>query len=269
MNRRIQQPQSVDVEGVRRLDVRLVGGRLDVVGGEVDDLGRARVEVSSVDGPLEVEVVDGTLRIAHERSVGGGILDWMSGLRRANAVVSVSVPRDTDVSVRLVTADGLVSGIAGTDATVRSVSGNLTIDGVSARISARTVSGDLQTRGVAGDLSLRTVSGDLTVAGGRSGRVGAESVSGDVTLDLDLEDGADVRVKTVSGALRMRVPPDTGLALDVRSVSGSLEAAFDGVLVQTAPGKRTLSGRIGSGQGSLQAKSVSGDVVIVPRAVLP
>ena len=79
---RIDEPQSLDLTGVRRLDVRVVAGSVDVVGrpaaanpdGGADD-GAAHLEVSRVDGPLIVTLEGDTLTIAHERLSWSGLLD--------------------------------------------------------------------------------------------------------------------------------------------------------------------------------------------------
>ena len=68
---------------------------------------------------------------------------------------------------------------------MKSVSGDVTLDGVRSDITAQTVSGDLETRQLLGTLRFTTVSGDLTVVNGASDAVKAETVSGDLTLDLD------------------------------------------------------------------------------------
>ena len=88
---RIETPQSLDLEGVRRLEVRMVAGNVDVVGRTEDaDSGAAQVEVSQLDGPLTVSLENGTLTIVHERLTWGGLLDWVGNNRRASATVSVS-----------------------------------------------------------------------------------------------------------------------------------------------------------------------------------
>src|ERR1700710_2303152 len=186
---RIDSPQSIDVTGVRRLNVRMVAGSVDVVGSsEGADDGAAHVEVSQIEGPLLVTLEGDTLTIAHERLTWGGLFDWV-GNRKASAIVSVSVPEGCPVELGVVSADAVVSGITA-DTKVKSVSGSVTLDGVHADISSQTVSGDLETRQLTGRLRFTTVSGDLTVVEGSSGRVNAETVSGDLTLDLEVPDGA-------------------------------------------------------------------------------
>lgn len=266
---RIEQPQSLDLTGVRRLQVRMVAGRIDVVGRTEDaDAGAAHLEVSSIDGPLDVSLENGTLTISHERLTWGGLLDWVGG-RKARAEISLSVPVDCPVELGVVSADATVSGIAADRTAVKSVSGDVTLDGVRSDISAQTVSGDLEARQLAGRLSFKTVSGDLTVVAGHSDSVRAETVSGDLALDLDLHRDGRIDVSSVSGDVTVRMPADAGLRVDVKSMSGSLDSAFDGVHTERKPGSVRLRGQVGDGAATLSAKTVSGDVILLQRAALP
>lgn len=261
---RVESPQSIDLEGVRRLNVRMVAGSADVVGRTEDAAaGAAQVEVTDVDGHLLVTKDGDTLTVSHEKLTWGGLFDWASN-RRASAVVSISVPADCPVELGVVSADAVVSGISG-PTTVKSVSGDVTLDGVRADINAQTVSGDLESRQLHGGLSFKTVSGDLTVAHGTSGRVRAETVSGDVTLDLDVPRDGSVDVTSVSGEVTLRLPSAVGLAVEVRTMSGRLSSAFDGVQSERKPGKATMRGTVGDGAGELRAKTVSGDVTLLRR----
>src|SRR4051812_28073238 len=85
-------------EPVRRLDVRIVAGRVDVV---PTDGTESRVEVSDIDGPpVRVRVSDGTLSIAHDDLHWRGVLGWaVSSVGRRRAVVSVAVPRECAASI--------------------------------------------------------------------------------------------------------------------------------------------------------------------------
>ena len=263
---RIESPQSFDLEGVRRLEVRMVAGSVDVVGRTEDaEAGGAQVEVTEVDGTLVVTLEDGILTVQHERLTWGGLLDWV-GNRKARAVVSISVPADCPVELGVVSADAVVSGISADRTAVKSVSGDITLDGVRSDISAQTVSGDLETRQLAGSLRFSTVSGDLTVVDGASEIVTAETVSGDVTLDVQLGTGGRIDVSSVSGNVTVRVPESTGMRVEVRTMSGSLDSAFDGLSSERKPGSSKLRGQVGTGAGQFTAKTVSGDVTLLRRA---
>ncbi|MDQ1617060.1 MAG: hypothetical protein QOJ60_2999 [Actinomycetota bacterium] len=261
---RIETPQSLDLEGVRRLNVRMVSGSVDVVGRTEDaESGAAHIEVSEVDGPLQINLDGDTLTITHEKLTWGGLLDW-TGRKRASAVVSVSVPASCPVELGVVSADAVVSGID-SPTKVKSVSGDVTLDGVRADISAQTVSGDLESRELAGVLKFTTVSGELTVVDGRSDRVKAETVSGDIILDLDLLPDASIDLNSVSGDVTLRFADHVGLKVEVNTMSGDLESAFGGVSSNRKPGRATMKGEIGDGSGRLRANTVSGDVVLLRR----
>jgi hypothetical protein len=261
---RIDSPQALDLEGVRQLNVRMVAGSIDVVGSsEAASSGGAHLEVSQLEGALTVTLEGDTLTISHEKLTWGGLLDWV-GSHKARAVVSVSVPDACPVELGVVSADAVVSGISG-DTKVKSVSGNVTLDGLHANISAQTVSGDLETRRVQGKLRFTTVSGDLTVVDGSSAQVKAETVSGDVTLDLDATPGARIDLNSVSGDVTLRLPDTAGLQVEAKTMSGSLDSAFDGVVRDGKPGRSTMRGSVGSGDGLLQAKTVSGDITLLRR----
>jgi hypothetical protein len=261
---RIQEPQSLDLEGIRRLNIRLVAGSADVVGRSEDaESGAAHIEVSELKGPLMVSREGDTLTITHEKLTWGGLFDWVSN-RHAEAVVSVSVAEDCPIEIGLVSADAVVSGIVARTK-VKSVSGSVTLDGCTADISAQTVSGDLESRQLSGSLDFTTVSGDLTVVNGSSDKVRAETVSGAVTLDLDMPSGGKVELASVSGDLTVRLPESAGLEVEFKSMSGKLDSAFGEVHSERKPGKVTMRGRVGTGSGKLRAKTVSGDVTLLRR----
>lgn len=263
---RVEKPQSIDLEGVRGLKVRMVGGSVDVVGRTEDaESGAAQVEVSEVKGVLLVTLDGNVLTVAHERLTWGGLLDW-PGNRKASAVVSISVPADCPVELGVVSADAVVSGMSADRANVKSVSGSITLDGVRSDIVAQSVSGDLETRQLAGTLDFTTVSGDLTVVDGSSDAVKAETVSGDITLDLSLAPGGRISTSSVSGDVMVRMPDSTGLSVTFTTMSGSLTSNFDGMRSERRPGRSTMSGQLGSGGGELSAKTVSGDVTLLRRA---
>ena len=260
----IEEPTTLDLTGVRRLEIRVVAGSVNVVGQTPDDAGSARVEVSELEAPLRITQRGDVLTIAHERLTWGGLLDWVGGNRNATAVVSVAVSEDCPVELGVVSADAVVSGInAGTK--VKSVSGDVTLDGVRADVSAQTVSGDLETRDLEGDLHFSTVSGDLTVVDGSSGKLRAETVSGDLTLDLDVRAGGRIDLNSVSGDLTLRLPDSAGLSVEVKTMSGGLDSAFSEVHTERKPGRATLRGTVGAGSGQLRANTVSGDVTLLRR----
>ncbi|MGW2353398.1 DUF4097 family beta strand repeat-containing protein [Actinacidiphila glaucinigra] len=260
----VTEPHKMVVDGsVDTLHVRVVNGAVNVVG--VDE-GPARLEVSELDGPpLIVSHEGGTLTVTYEDLPWKGLLKWLDrkGWRR-HAVVSLAVPQRTNVSVGVVGASAVVSGISDRTA-VRGVNGDITLVGQAGPVTAETVAGNVEAQAVSGDLRVNTVSGDLTVVEGSGATVKADSVSGNMVLDLDPRSGADVRLTSVSGEIAIRIPDPGDAEVDANTTSGDVSCAFDELRVSGQWGAKRISGRMGSGGSRLKATTVSGAIALLRR----
>ncbi|MGY1437960.1 DUF4097 family beta strand repeat-containing protein [Streptomyces reniochalinae] len=262
----ITEPWRIDFDDpVTELDVRVVGGTVNVVGTQETT---TRVEVGEVEGPpLLVRREGGRLIVAYEDLPWGGFLKWLDRKgRRRKAEVSVRVPADVALSVGVVGATAVVSGIHG-GTKVAGVSGATTLVGLRGPVTAETVSGDVETQRLSGPLRFSTVSGDLTCVDGALGTITADSVSGAIILDLNSSraDGpAAIRLSSVSGELAVRLPADADLTVEAQSAGGAVSSAFER-LTTTGWGCRRVAGALGGGRGALQANSVSGGVALLRR----
>ncbi|HZX38998.1 MAG TPA: DUF4097 family beta strand repeat-containing protein [Streptomyces sp.] len=249
---------------VTALNVRIVNGTVNVVG---TDEGSARLEISEIEGPpLVVTQQDGTLTVAYEDLPWKGFLKWLDrkGWHRS-AVVSLAVPAGSAVEVGVVGAGAVVSGIRGTTA-VRGVSGDTTLVGLSGAVRADTVSGNLEAQAVTGDLRYNSVSGDLTVIEGAGSSVRAESVSGDMVIDLDPAGRpTDIRLTTVSGEVAIRLPHPADAQVEANTASGSVSNAFDDLRISGQWGAKKITGTLGTGTGTLKATTVSGSIALLRR----
>lgn len=252
---------------VRRLQVRVVGGTVNVVGTSEST---ARLEVSEIQGPPLIVTQEGsTLTVTYEDLHWQNFLKWFDrkGHRR-KAVVSVAVPAGADVEVGVVSAGAVISGIKGrTD--VKGVTGDTTLVGLSGPVHAESVSGSLEAQSVTGALRVNTVTGDLTVIDGSGSSVRAESVSGDMVIDLDAVDldgpPADIRLTSVSGEVAIRLPHPTDARVEASTTSGSVSNAFDDLRVTGQWGTKTITGTLGEGRGTLRATTVSGSIALLRR----
>ena len=127
-----------------------------------------------------------------------------------------------------------------------SVSGAVSIDGVSGDVDARTVSGGVRADAAAGSLDARTVSGNIsgtscarslkavTTSGkidfkGLCGSAAIDTVSGNVSLAwARLPSGGQARAGTVSGDVLLVFPADAAVASTLSSVSGRKISEFGG-----------------------------------------
>ncbi|WP_208875033.1 DUF4097 family beta strand repeat-containing protein [Streptomyces armeniacus] len=261
----ISEPRKLDFDGpIDELQVRIVNGTVNVVG--TDDP-TARLEISEVHGPpLCVQREGGRLVVAYEDLPWKGFLRWLDrkGWRRG-VVVSLSVPHDVRLTVGVVGASAVVTGISGrTD--VRGVSGDTTLVGLSGEVRAETVSGSVETQALEGTLRMNSVSGDLTVVDGGGSRIKADSVSGSMILDLHSSaQGADISLNTVSGEVAVRLPDPADVEVVANTTSGALSSAFDELSIDGQWGAKRAVGVLGTGSGSLRATSVSGAVALLRR----
>ncbi|MFG2722761.1 DUF4097 domain-containing protein [Streptomyces sp. NPDC048416] len=251
-------------EPVTKVQVRVVNGTVNVVGTEESS---SRLEISSVDGPPLIVTRNGsTLTVAYEDLAWRGFLKWLDrkGWNR-KAVVSLAVPAGADVEVGTVGAGAVVSGIRGRTE-VRGVSGDATLLKLSGPVRAETVTGHVEAQAVTGDVHFKSVSGHLTVVEGAGATVTAESVSGDMLLDLDPGAKAtDVRLTTVSGEVAIRLPHPADARVEATSASGAVSSAFEDLRVGGQWGTKSITGTLGAGNGTLRATTVSGSITLLRR----
>jgi DUF4097 and DUF4098 domain-containing protein YvlB len=260
------QPQGVvDVSNVAGL-VEVTGWDRNEVSVEAElDEGVERVDVTSEGGRTGIKVV--LPSVAHH----------------AEAKLHIKVPKNSEVDVSAVSADVKSSGvlgvqrltavsgdmtaeIAGSDAELKTVSGDLKIKGHGqpARLRVTTVSGDVHLEHGGGDLEASTVSGTFVVSLEAVRSVRARSTSGDMRFETKLTRGATFEASTVSGDLTVHAPADGGFAYEISTFSGDIEDCFGEKAARTSqygPGK-TLQGTRAEGASHLRLKTMSGDIQV-------
>ncbi|MGW6918558.1 DUF4097 family beta strand repeat-containing protein [Kitasatospora sp. NPDC054939] len=270
----VEGPERVTVdEAVRALHVRIIDGGVDVVAAE----GPVRLEVTELSGePLQVTLVDGVLTVTYKDLSGwhefGDVLksvDSVKGFfasfkRKRRARVTVTVPAGTEVRVGSVSAHATLSGLTG-PVSVQSANGDATLVGLRGTTDTHTITGDVDAQAVSGRLKVNTVSGQLTVVAGTADQVQANTVTGAVTLDLDVQTPTDVKVATVSGPVVVRLPSLADAVVEAGSNSGDVSSTFDQLKVGGTWGAKKLSGKLGEGKGSLSVTTVSGAVTVLRR----
>jgi hypothetical protein len=257
----IEAPTSLEFDNVTALRVRLFAGSVAVLATD----GKPSLDVTDVSGdPLDVTYEDGVLTISHENLTWEGLLKWLRP-QRMSAAVTVTVPRTCPTQVGVVSATAVLSGL-GARASVKSVSGEITLDGVTGNADAHTVSGALEAQGVNGKLNFNTVSGDLALADGWLERLDVNSVSGDVTADIDLDPLGGVHATTVSGEVTLRLPAETDAQVHLHSMSGRVRSEFAELRSMSAPASHTVSGSLGAGSGHVSVNTMSGRVMLLRRA---
>jgi hypothetical protein len=194
-----------------RIDVETQPGedafvRLSPIGDDAETreaIARAQIELHGSE--LVVEVKDKRFRFGSQPQIHA----------------EIRCPERT--STRLHTASGEIRARGRLGETKTHVaSGDVELEGVEGRFEAHSASGDVRVEFVRGDASVHTASGDLQIRRSEAG-VDVQSASGDV--ELGDAGGGPVKVKAVSGDVRVAVRAGRRVAVDVRTVSG--EATSD------------------------------------------
>jgi DUF4097 and DUF4098 domain-containing protein YvlB len=258
----IDGPRKLPLEDVRQLRVSTVRGTVNVVGTD----GPPSLEVTQVKGrALRVRTINGRVEVTQ---------DWHAQLlalflaqhRRGPIELTVAVPRDCPVELRLIASDGVVSGLR-SRVGARAVSGSLTLVGLSGPVEAQSVSGAIEAHGVSGGLRTETVSGEITLVAG-SGNIHGKSVSGAITVDPDAALDGDVTLSTTSGDITVRVPEESALRVQFHSTSGQIASAFPELARADMPGMHMAQGVLGAGTGRLWASSTSGHLSLLRRGAI-
>lgn len=256
----VDEPTKIDFDGVVALKANIVAGTVSVL--PASD--RSTLHVTEISAhPLEVVHEAGMLSLTQKGSGVEGVLRWLQNPRGRTAI-TVTVPTGCPVTLNLVTANAVVTGMSGR-VSVKTASGNVTLDGVTGTIDANTATGAIEAHGLGGSMRFNSLSGDLALARGVVDRLNAQSVSGRITTDVELRDSADVQIRTVSGEVTMRLPKSTSAKVALVSVSGRIDAGFDGLGRADRPVGKSLTGTLGGGAASLNVNSVSGAITLLSR----
>ena len=254
------------------------------------------VQVENVAGSVEITVWDQD-EVQVRGSVGDSveeveIADTANGLRvevrnkgKQRSIDSthlrIKVPLAASIEVEGVSADITVSGSKGDSITLQTVSGDVELDAESSRVDLASVSGDVEFEGlsermnaesVSGDVTLigveneveaSTVSGDVTLEGGsiESGRF--ETVSGELTLMLELVDGGRLNCDAMSGDINLRLPASQQAAFSAQSYSGDISSEFGDPLRHSKSSSGSiLKTQAGDNGARIRLETFSGDISI-------
>ncbi len=204
------------------------------------------------------------------------------GVRSGSADLVVRVPQASQLEVTVVSATIKVSDVAGStrlksvsgdvvaslssrEVEMQSVSGELALDGggVTGNAQLKAVSGDVSVKAFAGSLDAASVSGDLVVNMSQLRDLRLRSTSGDVVARGTLQADGRIEAESVSGDVKLELPAVAGFVTDIETFSGDIGGCFASQVTRASehgPGMRLYVTK-GKGDARIRVKSFSGDVV--------
>ena len=207
--RRIDQQLAADPRGV--VEISDISGMVEVAGWD-----QPQVTISA-DVPSGVDNID----VKNERGHISIIVRFPSISFGSKGVdLHIKVPRTSEVDVTTVSADIDSRGVTGQQR-LSAVNGTVRADIAQSDVEVKTVSGDVVLRGEGKPLGLHvgTISGAIRVDHA-AGDVEASTTSGEINLALD--SGRSIRVRTVSGRVSFRGKLTKDTDVDAQTVSGKV-----------------------------------------------
>ena len=209
-----------------QLEVRLPSGSLHVRTGDADEV-LIEVEGRRAD-EFNITQSGGAIVVEHDGRRGVGTASHQvhittpTGSGLSARVASADISTDGELgSVRLATASGdarIGSTVASLEA--KTASGRLSADMVTGGVRVRTASGNVEIETATREVSVVTASGNVRIADAL-GDVTAKTASGRIAIDRF--DGDLCAARTVSGGVRIGVPPGRTVQVDLSSLSGKID----------------------------------------------
>jgi DUF4097 and DUF4098 domain-containing protein YvlB len=253
--------ESFTVTGPLVFDVATSSGDIEIV---ASDAGKVVVELRG--GPADSYVVElhGSDLNVHPPTRSSGkrryasthvrvfVPDGAGGrLRTSSGDIQVA-PSLNALTLATASGDCRVHGSVAADVAAKTASGDVRLGNVGGSLVATTASGGIVVDEVGADFRLDSASGDARVSA-VAGSVEAKMVSGDLTVGSAA--GASVRVRSLSGDVRLGIPPGRTVDLDMQTVSGSLINRIE-KCGEISASRRSLAISMKSVSGSLRLENV-------------
>ena len=243
----------------------------------------ARVEVSSIRGPVEIVNADTAkaevqvIRTARTRAdleyhkieveqTGNGLV--VRGIQepeerrreniRVNHHVILKLPRRIDLSVSSVSGSLKVGDVDG-QVHVSSISGSGTIGNVGNKLQVSSVSGSLEIGNVGADVRINSISGNLRL-GQVNGSLNVSSVSGGLNVTLVSLDPQGIHIQSVSGSIEIAFKGEVNADFSAEHISGEVYLNVPNVNRDSDEKSSNVRARIGAGGTPITISSVSGNI---------
>ncbi len=187
----------------------------------------------------------------------------------------ITVPVRIDISIKGTFTDADVRGVQG-EVTVETVQGQVVVEGGSGFVSLESVQGDIELTGatgkidvqsvngvvkltnIAGDIYAEAVNGSLILTDIKSSDVEATTTNGNISYDGSIEDDGRYSFSNHNGDVTVTVPAGTNATVNVSTFGGEFETTFPVTLAETRRQGRRYRFTIGNGSARIELESFNG-----------
>jgi len=243
----------------------------------------ARVEVSSIRGPVEITTGDTAtaevriIRSARTRAdleyhkieveqSGNSLV--VRGLQepeqrrhqniQVNHHVILKLPRRVDLAVSSISGSIKVGDIDG-QSNVSSISGSAEFGNVGGKLRVSSISGSLEIGNVGADARVTSISGNVGL-GQVTGSLDVSSVSGGLNATLVSLSAEGIHIRSVSGSVEIGFKSDVNADFEANHVSGQVHLDVPNVTRDSEENSSNVRARIGTGGTPITISSVSGNI---------
>lgn len=229
---------SVPAAGIKNVEIEWISGKVEISAGSGDSIEFTEFCSQTLENEekLVYSVKGDTLLIRVWRQRTGIQIGSFGHSKDLVVTIPSSLASDMgSLDVSAVSADVRVDGITTEDADFETISGRISLGGMTAdSVETSSTSGDIELNGTFGDIQSNSVSGKIEIRDTDCpDRVEISTVSGNATLVIPENDGFSVKFDKVSGDFVCEFPittshnggtyKDGGARFNMSTVSGDLK----------------------------------------------
>lgn len=209
--------------------------RVEAVNGDVEIRGRADAASVSVSGERRVGARNRADAERHLDDLHVDVVDLGDEI-----VIRTIQPRRDEGRTYVV--DYTITLPVGLDVVSELVNGNTTVEAIDGRVAVHTVNGNVLLRDLGGSASV-------------------ELTNGNIDSEVFLPPDGTIDQTTTNGNIRLDIPQSTSASLTARVTNGSIDLEnLD--LHDPDRTNRSLTGMLGEGEGSIELRTVNGNIAV-------
>jgi DUF4097 and DUF4098 domain-containing protein YvlB len=269
---------SCEISGDVRLEMEVLSGTVEVrgwsnqevqVSGTIGD----GVESVSLDCDSRSGKVEVVTTFVNERRIKKGevnlvvMIPFASQVRVEGLAADLSVDGvNGEIALETMSGELLLKGDA-RSVTLETMSGDVEIHGNYEAIEANAASGDILIQGTADSVEAETMSGDIRLELSALSEAELSTVSGSIQCDCDLAPNGRLEAEAVSGNVTLDLPDTIDATFRIESFNGKIESTLGGTTrrgektSKYAPGSE-LEFSTGSGSAEIEVSVFNGKCVI-------